>query len=83
MFLIGHPERGGHDYQHHLTAQKEKLNLVSLTDILPFFSPRQMRAFLASAVFPDHELPIVVFDLLKEGNIKRAVLGENIGTTVH
>ena len=30
----------------------------------------------------DNDMPIVVFDLLKEGNIKRVVLGENIGTTV-
>lgn len=31
----------------------------------------------------DNELPIVVFDLFKPGNIKRAVLGENIGTLVY
>ena len=31
----------------------------------------------------DHNLPIVVFNLLKEGNIKRVVLGENIGTLIH
>ena len=30
----------------------------------------------------DNHLPIVVFNLTKEGNIKRAVLGENIGTIV-
>lgn len=31
----------------------------------------------------DNDLPIVVFNLLKEGNIKRVILGEPIGTTVH
>lgn len=30
----------------------------------------------------DNALPIVVFNLLKEGNIKRVVLGEKIGTVV-
>ncbi len=30
----------------------------------------------------DNKLPIVVFDLMKPGNVKRAVMGENIGTTV-
>jgi len=30
----------------------------------------------------EHQLPIVVFNLLKTGNIKRVVLGENIGTIV-
>jgi uridylate kinase len=30
----------------------------------------------------DNHLPIIVFDLLKQGNIRRVVTGENIGTTV-
>ena len=30
----------------------------------------------------DNNLPIVVFDFTKKGNIKKAVLGEDIGTTV-
>ncbi len=30
----------------------------------------------------DNKLPILVFDLAKQGNIKRAVLGEKIGTLV-
>jgi uridylate kinase len=31
----------------------------------------------------DHHLPIIVFDLLQKGNIKKVVLGEKIGTMVH
>jgi len=31
----------------------------------------------------DNNLPIVIFDLTKPGNIKRAILGEKIGTLVH
>jgi uridylate kinase len=31
----------------------------------------------------DNALPILVFNLLQEGNIRRAVLGEDIGTLVH
>ncbi len=30
----------------------------------------------------DNKLPIIVFDLLKHGNIRRVVTGQNIGTTV-
>jgi uridylate kinase len=30
----------------------------------------------------EHKLPIIVFNLLKEGNIKKVVLGEKIGTIV-
>lgn len=30
----------------------------------------------------DHKIPIIVFNLLREGNLKRVVLGEKIGTLV-
>jgi uridylate kinase len=30
----------------------------------------------------DHQLPIVVFNLMKKGNIKRVVAGDAIGTLV-
>nr|QFZ93232.1 UMP kinase [Synechococcus elongatus PCC 11802] len=36
----------------------------------------------AIALCKDNNIPIVVFDLFGEGNIRRAVQGENIGTTV-
>ncbi|MGH2547228.1 MAG: UMP kinase, partial [Actinomycetota bacterium] len=31
----------------------------------------------------DNGLPIIVFNFREEGNIRRAVLGERIGTLVH
>ncbi len=31
----------------------------------------------------DNNLPIVVFDLIKEGNIKKIILGAKIGTVVN
>jgi len=36
----------------------------------------------ATSLCMDNELPIIVFNLKKEGNIKRVVMGERIGTTV-
>ena len=30
----------------------------------------------------DNKLPIVVFDMWKQGNIKRAISGEDIGTVI-
>jgi uridylate kinase len=36
----------------------------------------------ATSLCMDNNLPIVVFDLTRTGNIKRVVLGETIGTTV-
>jgi uridylate kinase len=37
----------------------------------------------AIALCKDYRLPIHVFNLLREGNIERVVLGERIGTVVH
>ena len=31
----------------------------------------------------ENRMPIMVFDLFTEGNIKRALMGETIGTLVH
>ena len=36
----------------------------------------------ATSLCMDNELPIIVFNLKKEGNIKRVIMGEKIGTTV-
>jgi len=37
----------------------------------------------AISLCKDNDLPIVVFNLNKRGNIKRAVMGEKVGTLVH
>lgn len=37
----------------------------------------------AISLCKDNNLPIVVFNLKKEGNIKKAVLGQKVGTRVH
>ena len=36
----------------------------------------------ATSLCMDNKLPIIVFDLAREGNIRRVILGEKIGTTV-
>jgi uridylate kinase len=36
----------------------------------------------ATSLCMDNNLPIIVFDLFREGNIKRVITGEKIGTTV-
>lgn len=36
----------------------------------------------ASSLSMDNDIPLVVFNLNEKGNIRRAILGENIGTTV-
>jgi uridylate kinase len=37
----------------------------------------------ATSLCMDNEMPIVVFDINKEGNISRAALGESVGTLIH
>lgn len=36
----------------------------------------------ASSLCMDNDIPLIVFSIMEEGNIKRAVLGEEIGTTI-
>ncbi len=36
----------------------------------------------ASSLCMDNDIPLIVFSIMEEGNIKRAVLGEEIGTVV-
>ncbi len=52
----------------YIDVLKKKLKVMDLTAI---------------SMCMDNNVPIVVFDINKPGNIKRAVLGEKIGTIVH
>jgi uridylate kinase len=36
----------------------------------------------ATSLCMDNDIPIVVFDLTKHGNIARVILGQNVGTVV-
>ena len=36
----------------------------------------------ASSLCMDNDIPLIVFSIMEKGNIKRAVLGEKIGTIV-
>jgi uridylate kinase len=37
----------------------------------------------ALALCSDNDLPVLVFNLLEKGNIKKAIAGEQIGTVIH
>lgn len=58
----------------------QKFKKLKFIDVLK----RKLKVMDATAISMcmDHNLPIVVFNLLREGNIKRVVLGEPIGTIV-
>jgi uridylate kinase len=36
----------------------------------------------ASSLCMDNDIPLIVFSIMEDGNIKRAITGENIGTIV-
>ncbi len=58
--------------------------LIDEIDYMDFIS-QQLRVMDTTAVTMcmDHQLPIVVFNLMTPGNIGRAIAGERIGTLVH
>ena len=58
----------------------EKLSEVTYIDVLN----RGLQVMDSTAITfcMDNKLPIIVFDLLEPGNIRRALLGERIGTVV-
>ena len=63
-----------------LVPTAKKFNKVKYIDVLK----KNLKVMDATAISMcmDNNLPIFVFDLTKSGNIKRAVLGEKIGTIV-
>ena len=63
-----------------LNPEATRLDEVSYIDVLN----RGLRAMDSTAITlcMDNALPIVVFDLMKEGNIRAILEGENIGTLV-
>ena len=61
-------------------ADAKKYTEVTYTEVLN----KDLKVMDATAISlcGENKLPIVVFDSLTEGNIKRVILGEEIGTTV-
>lgn len=64
----------------HLDPHATRLDSVSYLQVLE----QQLRVMDATAISlcMDNELPIVVFNLRVHGNIRRAVLGEQVGSVV-
>ena len=52
---------------HYLDLLKEELNVMDAT---------------ASSLCMDNNIPIIVFSIMEEGNIKKVILGEKIGTII-
>ena len=64
-----------------LDKSAKKFSELKFIDVLK----RNLKVMDSTAITMcrDNDVPIVVFDLTKSGNIKKVVCGENIGTIVH
>jgi uridylate kinase len=71
---------GVYDSDPKLNPDAKKFDELTYTEVLM----RGLKVMDATAISlcMDNDLPIVVFDLLTDGNIRRAVRGEKIGTVV-
>jgi len=58
----------------------QKYDEVSYLDVLN--KRLQVMDLTAISMCMDHHLPVVVFDMRREGNIEKAIRGERIGTLV-
>ncbi len=61
---------------------KDAVKYASLTYLDVLKKGLQVMDATATSLCMDNELPIVVFDLTRRGNIQKVVLGEQIGTVV-
>ncbi|WP_305041220.1 UMP kinase [Geoalkalibacter sp.] len=64
------------------TKNKDAVKFSSLTYLDVLKKGLQVMDATATSLCMDNDLPIMVFNLTVPGNIKRAIMGENIGTIV-
>ncbi|SHE93570.1 uridylate kinase [Caldanaerobius fijiensis DSM 17918] len=80
VILLAKKVDGVYDSDPKLNSDAKKFDKLTYKDVL------NMRLGVmdstATSLCMDNNIPIIVFDLTQKGNIKRAILGENIGTVV-
>ncbi|MGX7106658.1 UMP kinase [Hutsoniella sourekii] len=64
------------------SINKEAIKYENLTHLDVIAKGLKVMDATASSLSMDNDIPLVVFNLNEPGNIRRVVLGENIGTTV-
>ena len=58
----------------------KKYTELSYLDVIKY--GLQVMDSTASSLCMDNDIPLIVFSIMEEGNIKRAIVGEKIGTIV-
>jgi uridylate kinase len=79
--LKGTKVDGVYDADPHLNPAAKRFESIEYIDVLR--EGYQVMDATAISLCMENDLPIVVFDFGREGNIRRAVSGESIGTLVH
>ena len=79
--LKGTKVDGVYDSDPHLNPHARKFESLEYIDVLKL--GLTVMDATAISLCMENGLPILVFDFRKEGNVKRALLGEPIGTLVH
>ncbi|MDO9124656.1 MAG: UMP kinase [Deltaproteobacteria bacterium] len=71
---------GVYDADPMVNRQARKYDELTYLDVLK----KRLRVMDATAITlcMDHQIPIIVFNLKKKGNIRRVILGEKVGTKV-
>jgi len=65
---VKNPNAKKYETLNYMQVLRDRLNVMDTTAI---------------SLCMDNNLPILVFSLKEPGNIRRAIMGENIGTIVH
>jgi len=80
VILKGTKVDGVYDSDPKLNAGAKRFDALSYLDVLN----KNLKVMDSTAISlcMDNKMPIVVFDLFKQGNMRKVVSGENIGTTV-
>jgi len=80
VILKGTKVEGVYDGDPMVDRRARRYEELTYLDVLK----KQLKVMDATAISlcMDHHIPIVVFNLRRKGNIKRVVLGENVGTRV-
>jgi uridylate kinase len=79
--LKGTKVDGVYDADPHVDPAAKRFESIEYIDVLR--EGYQVMDATAISLCMENKLPIIVFDFGREGNIRRAVSGESIGTLVH
>ncbi|MDH3325014.1 MAG: UMP kinase [Candidatus Peregrinibacteria bacterium] len=71
---------GVYDADPKTNPNAKKYNIVNFNEVLE----KNLRVMDGTAIAQcrDNQMPIEVFELMKEGNLKKAVMGEDVGTRI-